>query len=201
MSIHHSPDLCGWEKLMVNQGTLESVWLYKIIRSSVPCECWCVRLHVCVHTHWFVLTSLNCTHSPGVFTVLRVRWINQLPDWIDWKKNRLQITLTCPSFSTQSVASECKFPPQSVRWYLLCVRSVDSSKALLFSLHNHAAAWLLGWEMRPAGSSGVKTSRWFSDVSEGQISFLLLRFIRQLIKEDRSMEGDSTFTSEWGKGK
>lgn len=70
--------------LMVNQGTLESVWIY--IRSSVPCGCWCVCLHECVHAHLFVLATLNYTHSPGVFTLLRVRWINQLPDWIDWKK-------------------------------------------------------------------------------------------------------------------
>lgn len=68
-------------------------------------------------------------------------------------------------------------------------------------LHGDVAVWLPGWEMRPAGSLGVKTSHWFSDVSEGQISFLLLRFIRRLIKGDRSMEGDSTFTSNRENGK
>lgn len=51
-------------------------------------------------------------------------------------------------------------------------------------------------ETKPAGSSGVKTSCWFSDVSQGQICLSCRRFIRQLIKEDTSMEGDSTVASE-----
>lgn len=40
----------------------------------------------------------------------------------------------------------------------------------------------------------MKTSHRSSRVSEGQISFLLPRFIRQLIKGGRSIEGDSALT-------
>lgn len=161
--------------------------------------CVCAYILVCSYKsklHPFSW-SVYCLKSE---VIQSVAWLN----WLEKKKS----TANCPdlsliqhsTFSTQSVVPECKFPLQSVVG-IYCVVGVLTVQKPCLPLHGHVAIWLPGWEMRPAGSSGVKTSHWFSDVSEGQISFLLLRFIRQLIKEDRSMEGDSTLTSKRGKGK
>lgn len=89
-----------------------------------------------------------------------------------------------------SAEPECKFPPQPIFGiYSLCVQSSGGSKAPHFLCDGDG-------ERKPAGSSGVKTSHWFSDVSLGQISRSCRRFIRQLIKDDRSMEGDCTVVSK-----
>lgn len=133
VSIHHLPGLGGLDKLE-NQATLQNVRIKKHLFCeccTLTQECWYVC--VCVHIHLFVLTSPNYNRSPAVFTVLRARWFNQLPDWWIDCRNRLQITLTSPSLSTLkwSAVLECKFPPQSAAGIdSLCVRGVDSSKAL-----------------------------------------------------------------------
>lgn len=197
MSIHHSPGLCGWDKLMENQGTFETVGIYKMCVGVFVRMCVCAYILVCSYKsklHPFSW-SVYCLKSE---VIQSVAWLN----WLEKKKIDCKLPWPVPHSAQQiqSVVPECKFPLQSVVG-IYCVVGVLTVQKPCLPLHGHAAVWLPGWEMRPAGSSGVKTSHWFSDVSEGQISFLLLRFIRQLIKEDRSMEGDSTLTSKRGKGK
>lgn len=158
------------------------------------------RLSACKHTS--LSKSLNYKPSPGVFLVLRASWFNQPPDWwLDWRKSTA-------SYSDLSLVERGAWmqnfhlwahSPGIYRLRALAALTVQKRRLLLGA--GDAAVWLPGWKTRPAGSLGVKTSRWSSDVSEGQISFLLPRFIRQLIKGDRSMGGDSALTPKRGKRK
>lgn len=176
VSIHHLPGLCGSDKPLENQSTLESecikgsglLWVL-YTNTWVPA---CLYIYTL-----FVLTSPNYNASPAVFTVFYQRGdsirrlIDELTVETDYKLPWPLLSTALAEVESATMVPACKFPPRPVVGCLR-VRSVDSSKALSSAARrcNRLGCLAEKWGLQAHPSSGVKTSRWFSDVSEGQIS-------------------------------